>query len=129
MSDMGTFRTMIQVENPLARGRLSTAADALVDTGSEMTWVPEEILRSLDVPVENTRRFVTATGERVVREFGYAIVHAAGAKTIDEVVFARPGDMVLLGARSLEGLNLRIDPRAKRLIDAGPILAGAGERW
>jgi hypothetical protein len=27
----------------------------------------------------------------------------------------------LLGARSLEGLNLRIDPVAKRLVDAGPM--------
>ena len=31
--------------------------------------------------------------------------------------------MILLGARSLEGLNLRVDARAKRLVDAGPIVA------
>jgi hypothetical protein len=31
--------------------------------------------------------------------------------------------MTLLGARSLEGLNLRVDPRGKQLIDAGPIVA------
>lgn len=125
MSDMGTFRTTIQIENSVVRGRLAIVPDALVDTGSEMTWVPEEILRSLGIPVEDTKRFVTATGERVERESGYAIVHAAGARTIDEVVFARPGDMVLLGTRSLEGLNLRVDPRAKQLVAAGPILAGA----
>jgi hypothetical protein len=28
---------------------------------------------------------------------------------------------VLLGARSLEGLNLRIDPIRKILVDAGPV--------
>jgi hypothetical protein len=33
--------------------------------------------------------------------------------------------MILLGARSLEGLNLKVDPRAKQLVPAGPILAGA----
>jgi len=28
--------------------------------------------------------------------------------------------MVLLGVRTLEGLNLKVEPRAKRLVDAGP---------
>jgi clan AA aspartic protease len=125
MADMGTFRTTIQIENHLARGTTATVADALVDTGSEYTWVPEDVLHNIGIAVEDTRRFVTATGERVERELGYAIVHAAGEKTTDEVVFAKPGDMTLLGARSLEGLNLRVDPKAKQLIPAGPILAGA----
>jgi hypothetical protein len=31
--------------------------------------------------------------------------------------------MILLGARSLEGLNLRVDARTKQLVDAGPIVA------
>jgi hypothetical protein len=41
------------------------------------------------------------------------------------VLFAEAGDMVLLGARSLEGLNVRVDAQRKRLVPAGPILAGA----
>jgi len=32
--------------------------------------------------------------------------------------------MVLLGARALEGLNLRIDAQRKQLVNAGPVLAG-----
>ena len=44
----------------------------------------------------------------------------SGVWTIDEVVFGDPDDLVLLGARSLEGLNLTIDPIRKRLMDAGP---------
>ena len=39
------------------------------------------------------------------------------------VVFAEPGDMVLLGARSLEGMNLQVDVLRKQLVPAGPILA------
>jgi predicted aspartyl protease len=126
MSDMGTFRTTIHIENWVTRNRLATVPDALVDTGCATTWVPEEILHGLAIPVEDTKGFVTATGERVTRDFGYAIVHAAGARTIDEVVFARPGDVILLGARSLSGLNLKVDPRKKQLVPAGPILAGVG---
>ena len=44
---------------------------------------------------------------------------------IDEVVFAQSGDLELPGARSLEGLNLRVDYRAKELVAGGPIPAAA----
>jgi len=40
----------------------------------------------------------------------------------DLVVFAEDGDMVLLGAHSLEGLNLHIDSPHKRIVPAGPIV-------
>jgi len=42
-------------------------------------------------------------------------VRVAGIETLDEVVFGEPGDLILLGSRSLEGMNLRIDPLSKRL--------------
>ncbi len=40
-----------------------------------------------------------------------------------KVVFARPGDLQLLGARTLEGFNAVVDSRRKRLVAAGPIAA------
>ena len=47
--------------------------------------------------------------------------YASGeAMTGDEVVFGEVSDRVLLGARSLTGLNLRVDPVSKMLVDAGP---------
>jgi hypothetical protein len=61
-----------------------------------------------------------SAGTILERSTGFAIVHAGGTRTVDEVVFGEPGDMVLLGARSLEGLNFRVDPILKRLVDAGP---------
>lgn len=54
-----------------------------------------------------------------------AIVHAAGTKAPDYVVFGEESDMVILGARTLEGLNVRVDAQRKQLVPAGPILAGA----
>ena len=68
-------------------------------------------------------RFRQASGAIVERWTGVAIVHAGGTRTADDVVFGDPGDMVLLGARSLEGLNLRVDPVRKILVDAGPVPA------
>ncbi len=64
-----------------------------------------------------------ANGEVVTRSVGFAILRAAGTFTIDEVVFAEPGDLVLLGARTLEGLNLTVDPTRKKLVAAGPLPA------
>jgi hypothetical protein len=44
-------------------------------------------------------------------------------ETVDEVIFAESGDQSLLGARTLEGFNARVDSKQKKLIAAGPILA------
>jgi len=122
MDDMGLFRTTIGVES-LARGEVRDVADALVDTGSELTWIPRAVLESIAVAVERQRAFIVADGRRVERDVGYAIIHASGTSTVDEVVFAEETDFPILGVRSLEGLNLRVDPVKKQLVDAGPVLA------
>lgn len=56
-----------------------------------------------------TRVFLTAAQARVERQAGYAILSAAGYETNDEVVFAEPGDMTLLGVRTLEGFGVAVD--------------------
>jgi predicted aspartyl protease len=113
------------VESAERRGEMIAAGDALVDTGSEFTWIPAEILQTLGIRPEHAQRFILADGRTLERPVGIAIVHAAGAKAPDYVVFAEPGDMTLLGARSLEGLNVRVDASRKQLVPAGPVLAGA----
>ena len=123
MSDMGTFRTTGGVESPLQRGRIVELHDVMVDTGAEATWIPRAILESLGVAPERSELYQMADGRILQRDVGYGIVHAGGKATIDDVVFAEPTDLVLLGARSLEGLNLRVDPRLKQLVSAGPIVA------
>jgi predicted aspartyl protease len=129
MSDMGTFRTTIAIENPLNRGPRYVIDRALVDTGAELSWVPGTVLTDLGIARQKRIGFRTADGRAVYRDIGYAIVHAGGTETIDEVVFGEAGDTTLLGARSLEGLNLRVDPRAKQLVDAGPMPAMATPDW
>jgi predicted aspartyl protease len=123
MSDLGTFRTTIMIESTEHRGYMRTVENALVDSGSDYTWVPREVLGELQIRPELTRRFVVADGRLLERQLGIAIVHAAGAKAPDFVVFAEPEDTILLGTRSLEGLNVRVDAQRKQLVPAGPILA------
>lgn len=125
MADMGTFRTAIAIENPLKRGARHVIEGALVDTGAELTWIPSTILSELGIARQKRVGFRTADGRAVYRDVGYAIVHAGGTETIDEVVFGEAEDTTRLGARSLEGLNLRVDARAKQLVDAGPMPAMA----
>jgi hypothetical protein len=36
------------------------------------------------------------------------------------IAFGEKGDLILLGARTLEGLNLAVDSRQKKLVAAGP---------
>jgi hypothetical protein len=58
--------------------------------------------------------------------FCTAIVHAGGTEAPDIIVFAEESDEVLLGAHSIEGMNLRLDPDSRQLVTAGPVLAVAG---
>ena len=51
---------------------------------------------------------------------GTVSVYVAGKRAGDEVVFGEPGDLTLLGSRTLEGLNFRVEPVTKQLVDAGP---------
>ena len=96
----------------------------LVDTGSEFTWISAPMLKKIGIAREKKDvEFVMANGQRVTRSVGFAIVRVDKSFTIDEVVFAEKGDLLLLGARSLEGLNLTVDSRGKRLVAAGPVLA------
>jgi predicted aspartyl protease len=68
-----------------------------------------------------------ANGQRITRSVGFAIIRLDKHFTIDEVVFAEEDDLPLLGARTLEGLNLTVDPKRKRLVAAGPLIAaGSG---
>jgi predicted aspartyl protease len=96
----------------------------LVDTGSEHTWVTEKLLEEIGIVREKKDlQFKMANGQIVTRSVGFAILHVGDAFTIDEVVFAEPGDLLLLGARTLEGLNLTVDSLLKKLVAAGPLPA------
>ncbi len=64
-----------------------------------------------------------ANGDAIVRDVGYAVIRAQGFETIDEVAFARESDLELLGARTIESFNARVDPETERLVAAGPIIA------
>ncbi|MFH1918259.1 MAG: retroviral-like aspartic protease family protein [Planctomycetota bacterium] len=121
---MGTFHTACRVENHVDRSKSVRIPKLLVDTGSEHTWIPAARLEKIGVRREKKDvQFVMANGEVVTRSIGFAVLRLEKHFTIDEVVFAEPGDLALLGARTLEGLNLAVDAAKKKLVAAGPFPA------
>ncbi len=121
---MGTFHVGCRIENHVQRERSVIIPKMLVDTGSEYTWIPTAKLEHIGVTREKKDiRFVMANGQLITRSVGFAILRVGTSFTIDEVVFAEPGDLILLGARTLEGLNLTIDSSKKKLVAAGPLPA------
>jgi len=118
---MGTFYVSCEIVNVRHSAKSVTVPKLLVDSGSEFTWVPESMLKRAGVQVaKKDESFQMANGMIVTRSVGYAIVRAVGFETVDEVVFAQPGDLSLLGARTLEGFGAHVDARRKRLVAAGP---------
>ena len=74
----GAFKVNIVARNP-KREELSTQpVPALVDTGSELTWLPADVLASIGISPRRKRMFPTATQQKVEREVGYAILAAEG---------------------------------------------------
>jgi hypothetical protein len=123
---MGLLRLDVEIARPGRRTRWQPVSNVLVDSGSEMSWLPADVLRARGVTVfKRAQPFVMANGTHIVRDVGIALLRAGEFKTVDEVVFALPGDLALLGARTLEGFNAIVDRRRKRLVAAGPMPAAA----
>ena len=125
---MGVFYVDCNVANMTERDKSASVGGLLVDTGSEYTWLPREILTGLGIEIEKPdRQFVMANGN-ITRHVGYAILKVNGFETVDEIVFAEPGDLNLLGSRTLEGFGAVIDATRKQLVASGPHLAAASVR-
>jgi predicted aspartyl protease len=122
---MGLFYVGCRVLNPVT-SRSTTVRRLMVDTGAESTWIDAAALEAIGIDRrKKDLQFQLANGQIVTRSVGYAVLRVDKAETVDEVVFAERGDLQLLGARALEGLNLKVDSRRKRLVAAGPIVSAA----
>jgi hypothetical protein len=118
-SDMASLRVDVEIASPLTGAR-SSVRSALVNPDALLSWMPAEALEALAIERRREWEFLLRDGFVLRRSTGSAIVRVGAVETCDEVVFGEPGDPVILGARSLDGLNLRIDPLNGRLVDAGP---------
>ena len=122
---MSMFKVNVVARNTKDESQASQPTEVLVDTGSELTWLPKDLLTAINIRPVRKRSFTTATKQIVTREIGYAILIAEGFETVDEVVFAEPSDMALLGVRTLEGFGVMVDNIAHRFVATTTIVAAA----
>ncbi len=124
MKKIGTFRIGCRIENIADRAKTAMVEKLLVDTGSDYTWLPAKSLEKIGVKREKKDvTMTTANGQQITRSVGFVIIRSDRFFTVDEVVFAEPGDLSLLGARTLEGFNASVDSKQKKLVAAGPMVA------
>ncbi|WP_252900964.1 hypothetical protein [Vulcanisaeta sp. JCM 14467] len=68
-------------------------------------------------------RFRTIEGRVIERDIGEVIIESMGERATTIVVFAQEGDAEVLGAYSLEGLRLEVDPVTRQLKKVKALLA------
>ena len=110
------FRVNVTAHNTKHEEIVTEPVSALVDTGSELTWLPGDILKGIGITPRRKRIFAMANQQKVQREVGYALLSSEGYETVDEVVFAEPGDMSILGVRTIEGFGVMVDNIGHRFV-------------
>ncbi|MDP8999774.1 MAG: retroviral-like aspartic protease family protein [Myxococcota bacterium] len=125
---MSMFRVNVVAAHPKEEEIASPPQEALVDTGSELTWLPADVLSAVGITPRRERQFATASKQILRRQVGYAILRAGGYETNDEVVFGEPNDRVLLGVRTLEGFGVIVDNIGHRFVATTTIVATRSQR-
>jgi predicted aspartyl protease len=114
---MGTFFVEVQLALP-ARPDRRERVKLLVDSGSTYTWISAKVLRDLGVQPAERRRVLTIEGKTAERGAAELLITLDGRTLHTLCLFGDPGDLDVLGAYTLEGFGLTIDPVQRRLIPA-----------
>ncbi len=111
---MGVFRYPLEIGDP--EGNTFERIDALVDTGASFTVAPASVLRRLGVAPQERIRLRLADGNIIERDIGETKVRLDGRSVTTLVVFGEEDVPALLGAYTLEGSRMVVDPANQRLV-------------
>lgn len=111
---MGTFNLTIQISN--LNGEHFEEVEVMVDTGAITTVIPRNVLEGLGIRPTKRETFEYAGGEQVQLDMAEARARVEGRETVTWVIFGEEGASPLLGAYTLEGVFLGVDPYNQRLI-------------
>ena len=101
----------------------------LVDTGSTLTWIPEDLATRLGLRPTGIAEFRTADDRSVERPIADVPIECEGVRGVVRIAFARPGDAIVLGVTALETLAFEVDPVGRRLRRVDRYLALAGRAY
>ena len=110
---MGTFFHPIRFIGPNGR---EIDVDALADTSASFSSLPADDLRELGVAPIRRVRMTLANGQANIQELGQMRAELNGDDESTLVVFGAPGSPPIIGAYTLEGLALGVDPVEGRLV-------------
>ena len=119
---MGTFFVEVTLASPRQPER-KEQLKLVVDTVSTYTWVSATFLHALGVQPMARRRVLTIEGRSVERPGAEVLITLEGRTLHTVCLFGEGGDLEMLGAYTLEGFGLAVDPVQRRLVPA--ILYGA----
>jgi clan AA aspartic protease len=111
---MGLTCVKVRVGNP-ANGHRAEEVRCLVDSGAVYSLIPATILRKLHIKPHSTREFVLADGQVIRRRLATATFEYERLRGDSMVIVGEPGDDALLGATTLEGFGLVLDPFRREL--------------
>ena len=111
---VGTFYVTIQIADRF-RERYAHV-EAMVDTGSSYSSLPESLLEELGIEREENRQFELADNRIVEYSLGETRVRIDDREKTAPVMFAPDDTTPLVGATTLEILGLGVDPLAEMLV-------------
>ena len=114
---MGTFFVEALLAAP-ERPEHRRPVELLVDSGSTYTWIGAALLRSLSVVPTERRRVVTIEGQVAERDAAELLITLEGRTLHTVCLFGAAGDLDVLGAYTLEGFGLAVDPVQRKLVPA-----------
>jgi clan AA aspartic protease len=117
---MGTFGVTIHIGD--LGGTRFEEVEALADTGATTTVIPRPILNDLGISPTRQETFEYASGQQARLDMAQATAQTEGRETITWVIFGEEGMSPLLGAYTLEGLFLAVDPYNQRLVPVNGVL-------
>ena len=120
---MGAFFVEALIASP-HRPEATQPLKLLVDTGSTYTWVAATVPGALGIEPSERRRILTIEGRATERPAAEVLITLEGRTLHTVCLFGESGDLEVLGAYTLEGFGLAVDPVQRRLIPA--LLYGAG---
>ena len=116
---MGTFYVKFTIRNPADPAR-ALDLEGLVDTGAHFTQVPKTLLDQIGLIPFGIRKVQYANGPIASKSVASAEILIEQEVTPTVVICGDAHDLFLIGAFTMEGLNLGVDPVHKRLI---PLIA------
>ena len=117
---MGTFRHALALLS--TDGTRTERVESLVDTGSSFSWIPRERLERLGIAPTFREEFETIDGRVIEREMATVLAQLDGQTLPTLVVFGDMESEPVIGAYTLEGFRLAVDPVNRRLVHVRGLL-------